>query len=190
MEPKKVLVLLANGFEDVEAITPIDYLRRAGIEVLTVAVGETLLVKSKWGQINIIADIMLTPPICTADWDAVILPGGMPGTTNLAASKDVTTLLNEMHKAKKLICAICAAPVAVLAPLGILDGKKFTCYPGLEEAVAHRLNKNQWLEKRVVVDGNIITSRGAGTAGDFSITIIEYLLDETEAQKIKETVLL
>ena len=185
---KKAVVILADGFEDVEAITPIDYLKRAGIEVTTVSIPgnkqhESLTVTSRWGGISLITDTTLPE---SRDWDAVILPGGMPGAANLAASKETSHLIKEMAAAGKLVCAICASPVVVLSPLGLLNGKKFTCYPGME----NKAPEGQWLDSNVVVDGNIITSRAAGTAGLFAITIIEKLLDSATAKKIAESVLL
>jgi 4-methyl-5(b-hydroxyethyl)-thiazole monophosphate biosynthesis len=185
---KKAFVLLADGFEDVEAVTPIDYLRRAGIEVTTVSISENLTVTSKWGGVQMLACTTLTELAKqkTDVWDAVILPGGMPGAANLAADKETSALLKKMSADGKLLCAICAAPALVLAPLGLLAGKKFTCYPGMEEKVTN----GKWLDERVVTDGNIITSRGAGTAGEFAIAIIEKLLDKDSAQKIADAVLM
>jgi len=186
---KKAIVLLADGFEDVEAVTPIDYLRRAGIEVVTAAISESLTITSRWGGIKLIADTTLSKNkeiSESSNWDAVIIPGGMPGASNIAASQEANLLIKKMASDRKLVCAICASPVVVLAPLGLLNGKKFTCYPGLEE----KTTDGQWSETRVVVDDNIITSRGAGTAGEFSIAIIENLLDKAAANKIAETVLL
>ncbi|MDR0442538.1 MAG: DJ-1/PfpI family protein [Treponema sp.] len=180
---KKTIVLLADGFEEVEAVTPIDYLRRAGVEVTTAAIGKSASVKGARGiQIN--ADITLEGH--DAAWDAVVLPGGMPGASNLAASKETSALIKIMAADGKLICAICASPAVVLFPLGLLSGKKFTCYPGLEEKVKDGV----WSEHKVVIDGNIITSRGAGTAGHFAVAIIEKLLDEETAKKIADSVLL
>jgi len=190
---KKAIVLLADGFEDVEAVTPVDYLRRAGIDVTTVSISENLTVTSRWGGIKVIADTTLaslyTSSMQTSgqsDFDAVIIPGGLPGATNLAASKKTGALLKEMAATGKLICAICASPAVVLSPLGLLAGKKFTCYPGMEE----KAQDGTWSQDNVVVDGNIITSRSAGTAGRFAIAIIEKLLDEAAAKKIAEAVLL
>jgi len=185
---KKAIVLLADGFEEVEAVTPIDYLRRAGIEVTTAAIGDSLTVKGRWGGLKVTADTTLAKLANggTGGWDAVILPGGMPGAENLAASKETAALLNEMAAAGKLICAICASPAVVLSPLGLLKGKKFTCYPGMEEKV----KDGKWLQERVVVDGNIITSRSAGTAGEFAVAIIEKLLDGAAAKKVAEMVLI
>ena len=187
---KKVIVLLADGFEDVEAITPIDYLRRAGLEVTVASITKSLTVTSRWSDLKMIAGATLSEQLSLykeqKDWDAVILPGGIPGATNLAASEEVNTLLNEMAITGKLICAICASPAVVLAPLGLLAGKKYTCYPRMEE----RVTDGEWSQDRVVVDGNLITSRGAGTAGEFAIAIIKKLLDEATAQKIADAVLL
>jgi len=208
---KKVIVLLAEGFEEVEALTPVDYLRRAGIEVCTVAIGNELTVRGA-RNIPIITDAILNEWRTTekiTEWDAVILPGGMPGSANLAASGDVRDLLAEMAAAEKWICAICAAPALVLAPIGLLRGKKFTCYPGREESV----HDGQWSQNRVVIDaginsgstggsaggsaaggnssaGGIITARSAGCAGEFAVAIINTLLGNGEGLKVAQAVLL
>ena len=181
---KKAIVLLAEGFEEIEAMTPIDYLRRAGIEVTVVAIGGNLTVKGARG-VSVNADMSLRE-IETASFDAVVIPGGMPGAANLAASKETGALIAEAAAAGKLVCAICASPAVVLAPLGLLSGKKFTCYPGMEE----KITDGKWADGSVIIDGNIITSRGAGTAGVFAIAIIEFLLGEGEGKKIAEAVLL
>jgi 4-methyl-5(b-hydroxyethyl)-thiazole monophosphate biosynthesis len=181
---KKALVLLAEGFEEVETVTPITYLRRAEIEVTVAAIGENLTVKGA-RRIQMNADTTLEKA-ANAGWDAVIIPGGLNGANNLAACGKTGTLLKEMAAAGKLVCAICASPAVVLAPLGLLAGKKFTCYPGMEEKV----KDGEWSENRVVVDGNIITSRAAGTTGEFAIAIIARLLGEDTAKKIADTVLL
>jgi 4-methyl-5(b-hydroxyethyl)-thiazole monophosphate biosynthesis len=185
---KNAIVLLAEGFEEVEAVTPIDYLRRAGITVTIAAVGENLLVKGARG-ITVNADVLLCDIIQqreTAAFDAVIIPGGMPGATNIAASQEAGALIREMAADGKLVCAICAAPAVVLAPLGILSGKKFTCYPGMEE----KTQDGKWTDDSVAIDGAVITSRGAGTAGEFAVAIIGQLLSEAEGDKIAQMVLL
>jgi 4-methyl-5(b-hydroxyethyl)-thiazole monophosphate biosynthesis len=180
---KNVIVLLAEGFEEVEAVTPIDYLRRAGLTVTTAAIGSSLSVKGARG-ITVNADTALRNLKQT--WDAVVIPGGMPGATNIAASQEAAALITEMAAAGKLICAICASPAVVLAPLGLLSGRQFTCYPGMEE----RVQGAKWTEQPVVTDGNIITSRGAGTAGAFAVAIISKLLSQAEGDKIAQSVLL
>jgi 4-methyl-5(b-hydroxyethyl)-thiazole monophosphate biosynthesis len=191
---KNVLVLLAEGFEEVEAVTPIDYLRRVNINVTVAALG-TACVTGSHG-IPIIADTTVTElekqkklnPFC---WDALVLPGGSGGAANLAASQEIGTLLKEMAGADKWVCAICASPVAVLAPLGLLEGKKFTCFPGMEK----NITRAAWSKDRVVVDenprgGGLITSRGAGTAGDFAVAIISNLIGSAEGEKLAQGVLL
>ncbi|MDR2542803.1 MAG: DJ-1/PfpI family protein [Treponema sp.] len=187
-QAKKAIVLLADGFEDVEAVTPIDYLKRAGIEVTSASISGNLTVTSRWGVIKLITDttLMDVQKSGIESWDAVILPGGIPGATNLAASEETNRFIKEMAAAGKLVCAICASPVVILAPLGLLDGKKFTCYPGMED----KIPQGKWQDTDVVVDGNILTSRAAGTSGQFAVAIIEKLLDEAAAKKIAEAVLL
>jgi len=187
---KTAIVLLAEGFEEVEAVTPIDYLRRAGIAVTTAAIGEGLAVKGARGiEVNAEAglrDLVKRKKAEGGLWDAVIVPGGIPGAPNIAACNDAGALIAEMATAGKLVCAICASPAVVLAPLGILASKKFTCYTGMEE----RVSDGKWVGEPVVVDGNIITSRGAGTSGLFSVAIIGQLLGEAEGKKIAKAVLL
>lgn len=187
---RRVLVVLAEGFEDVEAITPIDYLRRSGIEVVTAAVGASSQVKSSRGTVVIaeqrIQELAGRGALVASQWDGVVIPGGMPGSTNVAASREVQGFIKDMHHMGKVIAAICAAPAVVLAPLGVLHNRRFTCYPGMEKQVTGA----QWSGERVVVDGNLITSRAAGTAGEWAIAIIEKLLGPTDARKVAEAVLL
>jgi len=191
----KVLVLLAEGFEEVEAVTPIDYLRRSGIEVTAASVGENLAVSGSHG-IKIAADALLGSllaegKLLPSAWDGVVVPGGLPGSDNLASSKETGVFLKEMAAKGKLICAICAAPARVLSPLGLLKGKNFTCFPGEEEKVISPSSASygaRWKEDRVVVDGTFITSRGAGTAGEFACAIAEKLTGE--GKKLAERVLL
>jgi 4-methyl-5(b-hydroxyethyl)-thiazole monophosphate biosynthesis len=183
---KKVIVLLAEGFEEVEAVTPVDYLRRAGLELCVAALGENRVVTSARG-IPLVADTCLGELAKQGgDWDAVLLPGGMPGAANLAASKETGLLLREMAAAGKLVGAICASPALVLAPLGLLAGRRFTCYPGLEKKVEGAL----WTEDPVAADGNIITSRGAGTAGRWAVALIGALLGPDAGEKVARSVLL
>ena len=189
--PKKVLVLLAGGFEEVEAITPIDYLRRAGIEVTTASIDENLTVTGSHGiQVNAdtcLASLLVEGMLKSTAWDAVILPGGVPGSDNLAASKETASFLVEMAGSGRWVCAICASPARVLSPLGLLEGKKYTCYPGEEQKVTA---KAQYRQDRVVIDGKLITSRGAGTAGEFACAIIEELMGEGQGEKISSRVLM
>ena len=194
---KNALVLLAEGFEEVEAVTPIDYLRRAGIKVTIAAIGKCLAVNGAHGiQITAdtsLGDLLKDGKLITSAWDGVILPGGLPGADNLAASKETGAFLKGMAEACKWICAICAAPARVLSPLGLLSGRNFTCFPGEEEKVISPSSASfgaHWKEDRVVVDGCFITSRGAGTAGEFACAIIEKLAGEGEGVKIAGRVLM
>jgi 4-methyl-5(b-hydroxyethyl)-thiazole monophosphate biosynthesis len=186
---KKVIVFLANGFEEVEAVTPIDYLRRAGLELSTVAIGEDRLVTGAHG-VPVAADLTLgeLAKKGAGPWDAVLLPGGMPGASNIADSKEAGALIKEMAAAGKWVNAICASPAVVLAPLGLLAGRRFTCYPGMEKQVTDKTAR--WSADKVVVDGNIITSRGAGTAASWAVEIIGALLSPGEGKKIAQAVLL
>jgi 4-methyl-5(b-hydroxyethyl)-thiazole monophosphate biosynthesis len=187
---KRALVFLAEGFEEVEAVTPIDYLRRAGVEVTTVSIGRSAQVPGSHG-IPVNADTTLDAlekqgKLGPADWDAVVLPGGGKGAENLAFSATVGSFVTAMAKAGKLICAICASPAVVLAPLGLLKGRDFTCFPGMEE----RVSGASWKESRVAIDGSLITSRGAGTAGEFAVAIIGKLLGDDAGERVARSVLL
>ena len=180
---KTALVILAEGFEEVEAIGPVDVLRRAGVRTTTAGlVG--LKVKSSRG-IGVEADILLRDLVELPD--AMILPGGLPGATNLAKSEEVAELVKKMNDAGKIIAAICAAPAVVLAPLGILDGKKATCYPGCESDFT---NKTVHSKTRVVVDGNIITSQGPGTALEFALEVAVRLVGKEMADTVRGKMLI
>jgi 4-methyl-5(b-hydroxyethyl)-thiazole monophosphate biosynthesis len=180
--PKTALVILAEGFEEVEAIAPVDVLRRAGVRV-TLAGVNSLIVKGS-RNIGVQADALLKDIKDLPD--AVILPGGLPGASNLAQSVEVTKLIKQMNAAGKLVAAICAAPAAVLAPLGILDGKKATCYPGCETDFSDKIGHSK---ERVVVDGNIITSQGPGTALEFALVIAARLVGQEMADTVRSKML-
>lgn len=180
----KVAVLLADGFEEVEAVTPIDFLRRAGIEVIVTGVSGGAVTGAR--EIVVLPDREISEVAeMTDQLDGVILPGGMPGAENLGRSDKVKKMLKEMNDSGKLVAAICASSAVVLEPVGILAGKKATCYPGFEE----RLTQTEFDTARVVVDGNIITSRGPGTAAEFSVEIIRYLSGDDAARDVYEKTL-
>ena len=179
---KKVLVVLAEGFEEIEAITPIDILRRAELEV-TVAGLSGRTVSGAHGikfQTDTTFDEYQSLP------DALILPGGMPGSRNLGESKKLAELIKKMDSQKKVVGAICAAPALALAPTGILNGKKATCYPGFEKNFSPAVN---FSSERVVVDGNIITSRGPGSALEFALELVEKLAGKEKAEALGEGLL-
>ncbi|MFA6506096.1 MAG: DJ-1 family glyoxalase III [Treponemataceae bacterium] len=180
---KKVIVFLADGFEEVEAVTPIDYLRRAGADVTVAGIGG-LTIKSSRG-LRVQADASVIDVEAVA-WDAVVVPGGMPGAANIAADTVCSKLIKSAVAKDHLVAAICAAPAVVLSPLGLLSGRRFTCFPGMEKDVSGA----RWSDERVVVDGNLITSRAAGTAGEWSLAIVAKLFGEESALKIAKAVLL
>lgn len=180
---KKAVVVLAEGFEEVEAIAPVDVLRRAGVRVTLVGLN-SLTVKSS-RNISVQADVLLKD--IKELPDAVILPGGMPGSTNLSNSPETGEFLKKMHAAKKMIAAICAAPATVLEPLGILNSRKATCYPGCETEFS---NKVTYVNERVVVDGPLITSQGPGTALEFALAIVRGLVGKDMAETLREKMII
>ncbi|MBK8806916.1 MAG: DJ-1/PfpI family protein [Bacteroidales bacterium] len=169
---KTVYVFIAEGFEDIEAITPIDILRRAELNVVTVSITSDVLVTSAH-NITIKTDTTINK-INTEDADLLILPGGMPGSNNLNSSELLKSIISKHNDKKGLIAAICAAPI-ILGDLGILKGKQAICYPSYEP----RLKGATIVNQPVVVDGNIITAKGVGAAIKFSLKLIEILLDKT-----------
>lgn len=172
-----VALLLADGFEEIEALTPVDILRRAGFEVVTYSINGDLCV---CGAHNIMVDADdIIENINYEDVEGVILPGGMPGADNLENSKEVQELLEFASQNGLLMCAICAAP-KVLGKFGYLEDKKATCFPGFEDT----LTGATFTGERVNVDENVITSKGMGTAMDFSLAILEYLKDKETADKM------
>ena len=173
-----IALLLAHGFEEVEALTPVDLLRRAGLDVRLVGVGATV-VQGGHG-IRVEADTTLDD-LDIDQVEGLILPGGGEGTENLARSKGVLDLVRELFARGNLVAAICAAPAVVLQGTGVLKGRRVTCYPGFED----RLSGCSFLEDRVVVDGNLVTSRGPGTAAEFSLALIEILVDRGAAEEIR-----
>jgi protein deglycase len=181
---KKVCILLAKGFEEVEAITPIDYLRRAGAEVITAGIGGTQI-QGAHGM-TIITQTELSQ-IQSDDFDCVVIPGGGPGSAAIAADGHCTAFIRRHAAANKMIAAICAAPALVLGEAcGLLAGKRFTCYPGMESRVSGGI----FTEGRVVTDGQFITSRGPGSAGDFSVAIARALIGNTAADQLASAVLM
>ena len=179
---KTAIVLLAPGFEEIEAITPIDLLRRAGIEVRALSITDQLEVKGGHGLV-LKADGLLGEASGLAD--VVVVPGGGGGSQALAASAAVSDLLRRQAASQALVAAICAAPAVVLNPLGLLEGRHFTCYPGMEKLVTTA----RFSTERTVMDGQIITSRAAGTAGEFSLAIIATLLGTAKADEIAAAIL-
>lgn len=175
----KVLIPLAAGCEELEAVTLIDLLRRAGIEVVVAGL-QTGIVKASRGTLLV--------PDCTLDvalhedFDMVVLPGGMPGMTHLREDSRILSLLKKMAQAGKYTCAICAAP-AVLADAGLLNGRTATSYPGFVDRM--NLPGTRFSNDPVVKDGKVITSRGPGTAMDFALELIETLVGRTRRDEVE-----
>lgn len=173
---KKVNVFLQERFETVEALAVIDVLRRAGIEVETVSLMDDLMVKSAQG-ISVMADKMYAD--CDfSETDLYFLPGG-PGTKGYENRPDFLELIKEAYSSGKWVSAICAAP-SILGHLGILQGKKATCFPGFEKD----LYGAEFVNEKVVVDGNVITSRGMGTSIDLGLELVSILISPQKAQEI------
>ena len=182
---KKVWVLLAEGFEEVEALAPIDILRRGGLEVLTISITEKKEVKGAHG-VTVTADYSRDKLGDTAALpDAVVLPGGLPGATNLHESKEVNTLLQHMRTDNRYIAAICASPAFVLAPEGLLKGHKATGYPMPEERLITE-HGAELLSDGVVVDRKIITGRGPAYAMAFGFAILKELVGAAQAKEVAD----
>jgi len=178
----KVYVFLATGFEEIEALTPVDILRRAGLNVELVSITGNDIVTGARG-INVKADVLFEN-IDKDEADLLILPGGMPGTLNLASYEPLMELVKEFNTNDKRIAAICAAPT-IFGKNGLLKGKKATCYPGMEGD----LLEAKVYTGSVITDGNITTSRGMGTAIDFSLELLSILKDsKEEADKMAKAV--
>jgi len=179
----RALVAIADGSEELEAIGIIDTLRRAGMEVTLASVNKIQITASR--NTKIIADKLIQD--CTDEkYDLLVLPGGLPGSRNLRDNDTLTNLLKKQASAGKLYAAICAAPVIVLQFHGLLNGRKATVHPAL---VKQLINK-ELASKRVVVDGNCITSQGPGTVLEFSIKLIEILMGKEKAQAIAKPMLI
>jgi len=175
---KTALVVLADGFETLEALTPVDVLRRAGVQVTTAGLKAREVVSAQ--KVPVQADTVLAENLPAAD--VIILPGGLPGSTNLGASAMLEKMVKAQLQRGGMVAAICAAPAKTLAKWGILSGRRATCYPGCEcefPADAH------YCTEKVVVDGTIITSQGPATAFPFAYKLVELLLDAPTANNLQ-----
>ena len=178
----KVIIFLADGLEEVEALTVVDYLRRVNIEVDMVSITDENQVKGEH-DVKVITDKVIRD-VNASDYDGVVIPGGMPGASNLRDSEKVIEIVKSMNEDTKMIAAICAGPI-VLDKAGIIKGKKVTSYPGFED----QLKDASYEETSVVKDGNIITSRGPALAVDFALEIVKYLLCEKRVEALKKDIL-
>ena len=167
----KVAVILANGFEEIEALTVVDVLRRANITCHMVGFGEKVIGSH---AIQVQADRVFDGNL--SEYDMIVLPGGMPGSAHLRDNEQLITELQKFEKIGKKVAAICAAPIA-LNQAGLLEGRNFTCYDGVQEQIAN----GHYHKETVVVDGNVITSRGPATALSFAYHLVETLGGDAES---------
>lgn len=178
----RVLVPLATGFEEIEALTVVDVLRRVDIEVVTAGV-EKGICEGRSG-IRVTPDTTLDEALAGPPFDAIVLPGGMPASMTLRDDARVTAALARAREEEKLIGAICAAPIA-LAAAGVLAGEHFTSYPSMEPD----LPSEGYRDDRVVISGRLVTSRGPGTAMDFAIELVRQLIGTSSAEAVADEVL-
>lgn len=180
---KKAVVFLANGFEDIEALATVDILRRGGVDVTTAGVTGDTVTSSH--NVQVLSDKSVSN-INAADFDAVICPGGMPGATNLRDSDKVVSVIKEAYDAGKIVAAICAAPM-VLEKAGVLQGKNFTMYPGME---SHAPSGNYKNNVYVVQDGSVITGAGPAATFEFALTLVSNLQGKEIADQVAQGMLI
>ena len=178
---KKVLVPLAPGFEEIETVTVVDILRRAGAQVVLAATEEGPIEGSR--GVCVVPDTLIDQ-VDDRDFDLVVLPGGQPGTANLQKNETVKSIIKNMHQSKKQVAAICAAPI-VLQSAGILKNAVTTSHPSVQD----QLHEIEYSEERVVVDGQIITSRSPGTALEFALKLVEILFGRERMEAVNSGVM-
>ena len=176
---KNIFVFLAEGFEEIEALTPVDVLRRAGLSVKTVSIMDKQVVVGAHG-IPVLADMMFAD-VDSEDAEMILLPGGLPGATNLDAHEGLAKMILDFAKAKKSLAAICAAPL-VFGNRGLLQGKKATCYPGFETY----LQGAEYTAALVEKDENFITGKGPGAAMEFAFAIVEKYCGIDKVNELKQ----
>ena len=176
---KNIFVFLAEGFEEIEALTPVDVLRRAGLPVQTVSVMDEQIVAGAHG-VPVLADKMFAE-INPEDAEMILLPGGLPGATNLDAHEGLGQMIQDFAKEEKPLAAICAAPL-VFGNRGLLQGKKVTCYPGFETY----LQGAEYTAALVEKDGNFITGKGPGAAMEFAFAIVEKYCGIDKVNELKQ----
>lgn len=181
---KKILLLLAEGFEEVEALTTVDYLRRMDITVDTCSIYNEKKVTGAH-RITVETDKSLNEIGSIEGYDGIVIPGGLPGATNLRDNERVIELVQEFSKEEKLIGAICAGPI-VLQRAGIIQGKKVTSYPGFEDDLKDGIYKDEL----VVQDGNIVTGRGPAVAVYFALKLVENLVGKDKMEALRKDILL
>jgi len=178
---KRVAIFLAEGMEEIEALTVVDLLYRAGIPCETVSITNSNVVTSSH-DVSVVCDREIDDTrFDFDDYDMIVLPGGMPGTTNLGECEDLTDQVRRFANEGRQVAAICAAPT-ILAKLGLLEGKRATCFPGQQSVLVE--NGADLCQEQVVIDGNIITSKGMGTAIPFGLAIVAHYLGQEVADDL------
>ena len=181
---KKVALFIENGSEELEFIAPLDIMRRANLEVDLISANNEDFITSSH-NIKIIADKKINEVNNILDYDAIVIPGGMPGSTLLRDNKKIIEFYQTMYNSGKLVAAICAAPI-VLSAAGITDDKEVTSYPGFDKEINY---KNYNSDKAVVIDKNVITAQGPAVAILFGYEIVNYLLQDNTAEDVKQAML-
>lgn len=177
---KKILVPLAEGFEMLEALSVVDVFRRAGVDVDLVCIGEELTITSSHG-VPVVTEKRIENCL-DVQYDLIVLPGGIPGSENLAKSSHLQELLQKQNEAGRLYGAICAAPALVLGAQGLLEGKDATCHPLFIE----KLPSQEHTEENVVFDKNCVTARGAGASIEFSLKLLEIVMGIDKRQEVEK----
>lgn len=181
---KKVALFIENGSEELEFIAPLDIMRRANLEVDLISANNEDFITSSH-NVKILADKKIDEVNNILDYDAIVIPGGMPGSTLLRDNKKIIEFYQTMYNSGKLVAAICAAPI-VLSAAGITDDKEVTSYPGFDKEINY---KNYNSEKAVVIDKNVITAQGPAVAILFGYEIVNYLLQDNTAEDVKQAML-
>ena len=181
---KKVALFIENGSEELEFIAPLDIMRRANLEVDVISANNEDFITSSH-NVKIIADKKINEVNNILDYDAIVIPGGMPGSTLLRDNKKIIEFYQKMYNSGKLVAAICAAPI-VLSAAGITDDKEVTSYPGFDKEINY---KNYNSDKAVVIDKNVITAQGPAVAILFGYEIVNYLLQDNTAEDVKQAML-
>ena len=181
---KKVALFIENGSEELEFIAPLDIMRRANLEVDLISANNEDFITSSH-NVKIIADKKINEVNNILDYDAIVIPGGMPGSTLLRDNKKIIEFYQTMYNSGKLVAAICAAPI-VLSAAGITNDKEVTSYPGFDKEINY---KNYNSDKAVVIDKNVITAQGPAVAILFGYEIVNYLLQDNTAEDVKKAML-
>jgi 4-methyl-5(b-hydroxyethyl)-thiazole monophosphate biosynthesis len=178
----KILVPIADGIEEIEAVTLIDVLRRAGADVTVASVGDLQVTASRGVKLS--GDCLISECSDSA-YDLIVLPGGMPGAEHLRDSRDLVSMLDRQRREGRWYAAICASPAVVLQHHGLLEDRQATTHPSFVD----RLDNTEQIESRVVIDGNCVTSRGPGTALEFALVLVELLFGKEKATEVAEPML-